>query len=133
MPLTVTALISMLGSETRVGDKVVVDIMKRSGMEQSGFASMPQIMRLIWKVVVNACGESTVVLAKMNCTDDERNALCTCLWTNLLHQLEHLQNWEAFNLMLDNVFALIRLVEVEATGTAQIVVNFKLYFFFSNT
>lgn len=123
MPLTVTALISMLctsGYDSE--DKAVIDIMTRSQMESwpQPCSSMPHIMRLIWRVIVNACGESTIVLAKMDCTDAERNALCASLWKHLLKQLERLQNWEAFNLMLDNVFSLIHLVTAPPAGSSSI-------------
>lgn len=106
MPMVVVALASLLGPL----DDFVQRIVNRSEMARvrqpfNGF----ELFGKAGKSLINSSAEATVLIAKFSDVESHR-PITTCLWRNLLRNINELKCYDHFNLMLDNLEALIKCV-----------------------
>lgn len=118
MPMVVVSLAALLGPL----DEFVMRIVNRSELSRvrqpyNGF----ELFGKIGKTLVNSTAEATVLIAKIKDVESHRQ-ITTCLWRNLLHNINALKCYDHFNLMLDNIEALINCVSV----------FFLIFFFYCN-
>lgn len=108
MPLSVAALISLLGPTCKEADT----IMERSLMDHMPhqYEAVVKMCKTNHTIIVNSCGEATAVIANLDMPLEERQNLCICLWRNLVRHINALNCVNMYNLMMENIKALIKRV-----------------------
>lgn len=110
MSMAVVALISLLGEPVKAVESICAST-NMEVMEQT----LPRfaLFKKISKMIINACGEATLLISKANNIPiAEKSNICVCLWTNLLLHVHAAQSCECFDLVLDNISALIANVSI---------------------
>lgn len=110
--MSVAALISLLGPTCKEADA----IMERTSMDR-----MPQHCEAIVELcktnhimIVNSCGEATAIIANLSdISMEDRKNLCICLWTNLIQHINGLKCLKMYNLVTENIKALIKIVSLD--------------------
>lgn len=108
MPMVVAALASLLGPL----DDFVQRIVSRAELARMSHPfNAFKLFGKIGKSLINSTAEATVLIAKLKDVD-AHTPLTTCLWRNLIDNVNELKCYDHFNLLLDNIDALAECVIV---------------------
>lgn len=108
MPMVVIALTSLLGPLDEFVQRIVNRLeLSRVRHPFNGF----ELFAKIGKSLINSTAEATMMIAKLKDVDSHR-PIATCLWRNLMKHINELKCYDHFNLLLDNLEALINHVRV---------------------
>lgn len=106
MSMAIVALISLLGEPGRI----VESLRLSTNMEIMEQAHSPRILLFKKKgeMLINSCGEATLLISRaQSITNADKPKITACLWSNLLKHVHAVQSSECFELVLDNISALI--------------------------
>lgn len=106
--MVVVALVSLLGIPDAVVQRINIHT-DMSKMRQP--FSTSNLFKKIAKSLVNSTSEATIVIASLN-DNEQTYEVVSCLWRNLVQNINVLKSYDQFHLLMDNLDALIEYVRL---------------------